>query len=210
MLAPIGRLRLVGSKRSEPTQPGTAHNMHGISLRCPESQRDDESCVRSQRTHVLQTDYREKRAMKTGLACLLPLVGLGLVLFAGELAPAGEKPVKESREPNDDGLSGLIGAISRVPMPNLSGLITPEKMGLLTDNQCKIRDNEAHLLSDNEADVALLSGNEVRILSDVNLLSGFTINVHIIIHDRDPKASKPRKGDGRRDSKKWKRHKAGR
>ena len=148
--------------------------------------------------------------MKTRLASFLPLAGLGLVLFAGELATAGDKPVKESCESKGDGFSGLISAVGRLPISNLSGLITPDKMGLLMDNQCGIRDNEAHLLSDNETDVDLLSGNKVSILSGVRLLSGFTINVHVIIRDRDAEASNPKNGDGRRDSKKSKRHKAAR
>ncbi len=219
MLAEFGRspsstilrvLLLGGSKRPDLTQPGTTHSIHGISVRRPDGRCNDESCLRLQRAHMLQTDYWEKRSMKTRLASLLPLAGLGLVLLAGELATAGDKPVKESYESKDDGLPGLISAVSRLPMPNLSGLIKPEKMGLLTDNQCRIQDNEAHLLSDNETDVTLLSGNKVSILSGVRLLSGITINVHVTIHDPDAKASKPKNGHRRRDSKKSKRHKAAR
>ena len=146
--------------------------------------------------------------MKTRLASLLPLAGLGLVVLSGNLAIAADEAVKESCESKDHGLSGLISAVGRLPVPKLSSLITPEKMGLLTDNQCRIRDNEAHLLSDNEIDGHLLSGNKVRILSGVRLLSGLTINVHVTIHDPDTKAPKPKNGDGRRDSKKSKRHKA--
>jgi hypothetical protein len=44
----------------------------------------------------------------------------------------------------------------------------------------------------------------------VRLLSGITINVQVTIYSRDAKASKPKNGDGRRDSKKSKRHKAAR
>jgi hypothetical protein len=150
--------------------------------------------------------------MKTRLALLLPLAGLGLVGLAAELATAGDEPAKESRESNDHGLSGLISIVGRLPMLNLSGLIRPEKMGLLTDNQCRIRDNEAHLLSDNETVGDFLSGNKVSILSGVRLFSGFTINVNFTIHGRDTKApkTKPKRGDGRRGSKKSKRHRTAR
>jgi hypothetical protein len=148
--------------------------------------------------------------MKTRLTSLLPLTALGVVLVAGELAAAGDEPVTKSDKAKDEGLLGWIGAVSRVPMPNLSGLITPEKMGLLTDNQCRIRDNEAHLLSDNETEVNVLSGNKVSTLSGNRLLSGITINVQVTIHGPNAEASKPNSGDRHRGSKKSKRHKAAR
>jgi hypothetical protein len=141
---------------------------------------------------------------------LLPLAGLGLLFFGGEPATAGDEPVKESSESKDDGLSNLISTVAGLPIPSLSGLIKPEKMGILTDNESVIRDNEAHLLSDNVTDVSLLSGNKVGILSHVRLLSGFTVNVYVTIHDRDVKASKQNSRDGRRDPKKSKRRKAAR
>ncbi len=142
--------------------------------------------------------------MRTRLASLLPSVGLILALLAGQLAVAADSPVNEARESTGDGISTLLGAFGGLPMPNLSGLIQPEKMGMLTDNQCEIRDNQAHLLSDNETDVTALSGNKVSILSGLRLFSGFTINVHVTIDERDGKASKSKKGDGRRKSRKSK------
>ena len=144
--------------------------------------------------------------MKTRLTSSLLL---GLVLLTGNLATAADEFPKQSHESKDDGLAGLIDAVGRFPIPSLSGLITPEKMGLLTDNQCRVRDNEVHLLSDNESDIALLSGNEVNVLSGLRLLSGLAINVHVTMDRSDTKVPKAKHGDHRK-SKKSKRDKAAR
>ena len=147
--------------------------------------------------------------MRTRLASSL-LLGLGFVLLTSDLAAAADELPQQSHESKNDGLSGLIDAVGRIPMRSLSGLISPEKMGMLTDNQCQIRDNEAHLLSDNEADIALFSGNDIRLLSGVRLLSGLTINLHVTIDRREEKAAEAKHSDRHRESKRSRRNKAAR
>jgi hypothetical protein len=147
--------------------------------------------------------------MKTRLASSL-LLGLGFVLVTSDLATAADELPQQSHASKPDGLAGLLDAVGKFPMRSLSGLISPEKMGILTDNQCKIRDNETHLLSDNESEIALLSDNDVRLLSGVRLFSGLTINVHLTIDRGEGKATKAKHGEHRRNSKKSKRDKAAR
>jgi hypothetical protein len=198
----------VATQWNEMSRSLATWNRHTIcgSLLRPDDPRKDSSRLRQ--SAVLQTNYWEKTPMKTRLVSSL-LLGLGFVLLTGDLAAADELR-QQSGESQSDGLSGLIDAVGRFPMSSLSGLIKPEKMGILTDNQCRIRDNEAHLLSDNESDFDLLSGNELSLLSGVRLFSGFTINVHVTMDRPDTKAPQAKHGKHRRESRKAKRNKAAR
>jgi hypothetical protein len=78
----------------------------------------------------------------------------------------------------------MLSAVGKSQMPSLAGLIQPEKMGLLTDNRCTVRDNETHVLSDLEADVDLLTDNEADVISGLSILSGISVDVQITISDR--------------------------
>ena len=133
---------------------------------------------------------------------LLSLVSLGVILLVGEAGAAESEPAKATGEPKKDGLSSLLGALGSVQIPSLSGLIQPERMGVLTDNECRIEDNQPHLLSDNEADRDFLSGNQVNILSGLHLLSDITVTVQVTVGDGDRKAAKAKKADGDRKSNK--------
>ncbi len=75
-------------------------------------------------------------------------------------------------------------------------------MGVLTDNECRIEDNQPHLLSDNQADRDFLSGNQVNVLSGLHLLSDITVTVQVTVGDSDRKAAKAKKADGDRKSNK--------
>jgi hypothetical protein len=99
---------------------------------------------------------------------------------------------------------------SDIQIPSLTGLIQPEKMGMFTDNPCRISDNEGHLLSDNAADRDLLSGNSCDILSNIHLLSDITVTVQITIHHGDATTAKPKNSDAARKTKKAQKDKASR
>ena len=117
--------------------------------------------------------------MNTTRLYLLPLTLLAIALFAGAAAAADQKADAAEIRPKANGLTSVLHAVGKPVMPNLAGLIQPEKIGMLTDNQCRIADNAPHLLSDNEADVELLSDNNAEILSgnEVPLLSGNTVEL---------------------------------
>jgi hypothetical protein len=133
--------------------------------------------------------------MSTRRASLLVLLSLGSLLLGQWDAAAADKSSSVDKNPKTGSLSAVLGVPN---MPSLSGLIRPEKMGLLTDNKLTAKDNEAHLLSDNETDVDILSHNVVEILSGIEVFSGLTVNVRISVH-RDHK--KANKGKGRRKGK---------
>ncbi len=122
-------------------------------------------------------------------------------MFALESLPAWMRG-----EPKLDGLASLLGALGGVQIPSLSGLIQPERMGVLTDNECRIEDNQPHLLSDNRADRDFQSGNQVNILSGLHLLSDVTVTVQITVSNGEGKESQPKKAD--RERKPSKRDKA--
>jgi hypothetical protein len=148
--------------------------------------------------------------MKTRFASQLALVAVGFVLLTGAPSLGADDPVKESAPAKLDGFINLIRAVGGLEIPDLTGLISPENMGVLSDNQSRIRDNEVTALSGNEAEITCLSGNQVSILSDVHLFSGITVNVQVTVHDGDAKAVKPKKGKERRDSKKARNRKTAR
>jgi hypothetical protein len=140
--------------------------------------------------------------MSTRRDSLLAVAGMSLILLAsGASAAEGETPTAAG-EPKAGGLASLLGALSEVQIPSLSGLIQPERMGVLTDNECRIEDNQPHLLSDNQADRDFLSGNQVNILSGLHLLSDITVTVQVTVGDGDRKAAKAKKADGDRKSNK--------
>ncbi len=114
--------------------------------------------------------------MNTTRLSLLPLTLLAIALFAGAAAAADQQADAAESRPKASGVTRMLHAVGKPAMPNLAGLIKPEKMGVLTDNQCRITDNAPHLLADNETEVELLSGNRAEILSgnEVPLLSGNT------------------------------------
>lgn len=142
-------------------------------------------------------------------ASLLQLLALAVVLGAVEPALAVDDSEQKPAASKLDGLLGLIGAVNGLQIPDLSGLIQPEKMGMLTDNTAIARDNQAHVLSDNQTETSLLSGNRPKLLSGIRLFSGITINVHISIHE-DASPPKAKKTDSRRNGKKAKSRKTGR
>jgi hypothetical protein len=120
----------------------------------------------------------------TALSLLLVAVSAGATFAADDQTPA------QAVQPRPSGLSALLGAVSKSQMPSLSGLIQPEKMGLLTDNECDVEDNQVHLLSDNDGDVNSLSNNKISFLPRLSILSGITVNVQIKISGdgKKPKA----------------------
>jgi hypothetical protein len=133
---------------------------------------------------------------------LLALTSVGVFLLVGGVWAAESEPAKATGEPKAGGLSSLLGALGEVQIPSLSGLIQPERMGVLTDNQCRVEDNQPHLLSDNKADRDFLSGNQVNILSGLHLLSDITVTVQVTVGASDRKAAKAKRADGDRKSNK--------
>ena len=129
--------------------------------------------------------------MRTEPSTLWRIAGVGLVLLAtGAVAAENESAAKDG-EPKTKGLAGLFEGAGKLQMPSLAGLIKPEKMGLLADNQCQVqvKDNAPKLLSDNQPEMNLLSGNEASFLSRIHILSDLSVNVHITIHRGDAQAA---------------------
>jgi hypothetical protein len=108
-------------------------------------------------------------------------------VFADDEAPAGGDQVNKGR------FTQLLELVGSPTFPSLSGLIQPEKMGMLTDNQ----DN----LSDNRVEVDLFSDNQVQILSDFQFLSGISVNVTINLSDGKLPARTKKKACGQAKSK---------
>jgi hypothetical protein len=102
-------------------------------------------------------------------------------VFADEEAPTSGEPLSES------GFGQLLELVSSPTFPSLSGLIQPGEMGVLTDNQ----DN----FSDNKVQLDLLSNNEVKILSDLQILSGISVNITISLGDGDCSGRTKKKAD---------------
>jgi hypothetical protein len=120
------------------------------------------------------------------------------IVRADDPTPGGSATAKPSP------LSGLLDLLGSTAIPSLSGLIQPEKMGVLTDNPLTVRDNPV--------EVELLSGNETNFLSGNRFLSGITVNVQIHIHpsprprgegraDRSDRKQKPEKPPARKASR---------
>lgn len=134
---------------------------------------------------------------------ILRLTAAALVLAWLPLgtASAAEPATAQGGERKTSGLAEILDLISKPGFPSLSGLIQPEKMGVLTDNTCQIRDNEV--------EPQVLSENKVQVLSGIRILSGITVDVRITIRGGEgaPKA-KAHKADGRQRAKKSKKNRA--
>ena len=132
----------------------------------------------------------------------LMLAGLALALFRTGPAPAAEPAAAPGGEQKAGGFGEILDLISKPTFPSLSGLIRPEKMGVLTDNTCQIRDNQI--------EPELMSGNKTEVLSGIHILSGISVDVRVTIRsaddDRGPKV-KARKTNDKRPAKKPKKNK---
>ncbi len=111
------------------------------------------------------------------------ITGLAFACLSAGTLWAQEKP-KPQTPPQASPLAGLLEVLRVTGLPNLSGLIQPEKMGVLSDNPLTVRDNPV----DVDIDMNVLSGNEANVLSDIRILSGITVNVQIHIHSSPPAA----------------------
>lgn len=140
---------------------------------------------------------------------VLLLLVMGLACMNTGPAFAGEDPGQKSSKSKLDGLLDLMSTVNGLQIPDLTGLIQPEEMGMLTDNKSNIRDNQTHLLSDNETDVGLLSSNRLQFFSGIRLFSGITVHVHVSVQDGDarPSKAKDKKDGSRRNAKKPKKSK---
>ncbi len=117
------------------------------------------------------------------VALRLLVVGGLLPLACGTHAAEGAATSKETPK-KPAAFGALLNTLADFPLPSLAGLIQPEKMGVLTDNQCRISDSEAHRLSDNRAGRDQLSGNSANLLSNLHLLSDIAVNVHVTIQHK--------------------------
>lgn len=133
--------------------------------------------------------------MKTRPCFWLPLTGLLVALLAGRAAAADAPAPAPASESGAAGWADLLRVVGQLPIPSLTGLIQPEKMGLLTDN---------------ETDMNLLSGNETNVLSGIHILSDLSIDVHITIGTGDHQATpgKAKRDAERRRAPKARKHKA--
>ena len=113
----------------------------------------------------------------TRLNLWLPCSVMALTLFASVSVFADDEAPAGGDQSTEGGWSQLLELVSSPSFPSLSGLIQPEKMGVLTETQ----DN----FSDNKVELDLLSNNEVKILSDLRILSGISVNVTISLGDGD-------------------------
>ena len=138
--------------------------------------------------------------MRTRRSVWVTLAVAGLVLLACTVTVADDQSTTRTAKPEAAGISGLLDLFGKSSLPSLSGLIKPEKMGVLTDNQCRIKDNEPHLLSDNEA--------TVKLASDIQVLSGITVNVHISVQAGRGKTAEAKKGNEKRKSRRARRRKS--
>lgn len=90
------------------------------------------------------------------------------------VAPAVASDPSDEKKPPEKkaGLESMLGLLGSPAMPSLQGLISPENMGMLTDNLSRIKDifsanreNEANALSGNETKLKMLADNEPELLS---------------------------------------------
>jgi len=152
--------------------------------------------------------------MTTARCTGLFAIALSFVLTSG-IALAQEK-----KEDPASGLKTMLQWTGKTGMPNLEGLIKPEKMGVLTDNQMNVTDNMPQLLANNEVEVepfsenqaptannnAAMSGNRAELFSRINLLSNlkFLSNIEIELEINVKKSgnkgvdAKAKKGKGKK------------
>jgi hypothetical protein len=116
--------------------------------------------------------------MTTRLKFWLPMTAAFLIFFPAAIASAQDAPAAGSGQTRGSALSGLLDLFGSTGLPSLSGLIQPEKMGVLTDNPLTVRDNSV--------ETQLLSGNETKVMSDIRILSGITVNIHVHIAPGKP------------------------
>lgn len=131
----------------------------------------------------------------------LVILGLVLVVFArAAIAAEGKSPPKDDKA-SAAALADLLAIVTKLPMPNLSVLLPPKKLGLLSDNESTIKDNQANLLSGNKTDVDTLSGNNIKTLSDIRILSNLSLQVNINIYGGDgPSPAAAKKAGGKQKS----------
>ena len=131
--------------------------------------------------------------MLTGLAWALPSSGT---------ASAAESASAPSGEHKTGGLGDLLKFGGSSTFPGLSGLIRPEKMGILTDNPFQVKENDI--------DMDLMSGNQTQLLSGIHFLSDISVNVHVTVQVGGAEVSKdrPKKADAQRHAKRHKRNKS--
>lgn len=124
--------------------------------------------------------------MKTRRTPWLSLTGtMVLMLLVGGAASAADDQSADSvGAPPGGGLTDLLKLVGSPTFPSLSGLIQPEKMGILTDNPCHLHDNEAEL--------GLLSDNVINVLSGNRIFSDITVTVNIQVGQQDDKAGELR------------------
>jgi hypothetical protein len=120
-------------------------------------------------TYLLENVAMKNPSKYWLLSALVVLTSLPCGAALGEDAAApGSSPARPSP------LSGLLDLLGSTGLPSLSGLIQPERMGVLSDNPLTVRDNPV--------DVDLLSGNETNVLSGIKILSGITVHVEIHVY----------------------------
>lgn len=139
---------------------------------------------------------------------LRTLTGIALAILASGVFAADAPSASAGREMPLGGLPQLLGALKDIPIPSLSGLIQPEKMGLLTDNTCRVSDNQPRLMSDNSAGRDFQSGNSLDVLSNYRLLSDITVTVEIHVHQGEAQAGQHQKSDKARKTEERKKSKA--
>jgi hypothetical protein len=150
--------------------------------------------------------------MTTPRCAGLFVIALSIVLSSGVAF------TQEKKEDPASGLKTMLQWTGKAGMPNLEGLIKPEKMGALTDNQMNVTDNMPQLLANNEVEPfsenraptannnAAMSGNRAELFSRINLLSNLKflsdieIELEINIEKSGNKGvdAKAKKGKGRK------------
>jgi hypothetical protein len=105
----------------------------------------------------------------------LPMTAVAILVLSGGVALAEDASATGSAAAKPSPLAGWVELLGSTAIPSLSGLIQPEKMGVLSDNPLTVEDNPI--------EVELLSGNEMNVLSGIRILSGITVNVEIHVHD---------------------------
>jgi hypothetical protein len=116
--------------------------------------------------------------MTTRLKFWLPMTAATLILLASRTAQAQDAPATAPAPAKSTAWSSIFDLLGSNALPSLAGLIQPEKMGVLTDNPLTVRDNSV--------ETQLLSGNETKVMSDIRILSGITVNIHVHIAPGKP------------------------
>jgi hypothetical protein len=146
--------------------------------------------------------------MKSTQNLLRILTGIALAFVASGVFAADAPAGPASGDASLGGLPQLLGALKDIPIPSLNGLIQPEKMGVLTDNTCRVSDNQPRLMSDNTAERDFQSGNSLEVLSNYRLLSDITVSVEVHVHQGDAQAAQHKDRDKARKTEKKKKDKA--